>query len=63
MNERALVWQITRDTECFACSICSWTLLNPKKLTEQNHDLFEVQRRFTEHVCNRYLPLKKFNWG
>jgi hypothetical protein len=62
-KDRMLVWQITRDTECFACSECSWVLPNPEGLTEEEHDLSEVQRRFIGHVSSPHLPLKKFNWG
>jgi hypothetical protein len=62
-KDRMLVWQITRDTECFACSECSWVLPNPKNRKEQEHKMADVQRHFTEHVCSSHLPLKKFNWG
>jgi len=62
-SERALVWQLTNKGEGFTCSQCSWTYPNPLKLTEKAHDISQVQRRFNEHICNRELPLKKFNWG
>lgn len=62
MKERLLMWQITGDTGCFACTGCSWTFPNPKKLIQQQHDQAEVHRRFTEHTCNRELPLKQFRW-
>jgi len=61
-QERVLVWQITNKGEGFACSQCSWTYPNPEKLTEQEHDARQVQRRFDEHICRLELPLKKFNW-
>lgn len=61
--QRLLIWQITSNSEGFSCSSCSWIFANPDKLTEQEHDAAEVQRRFTEHVCNRELPLKKFKWS
>jgi hypothetical protein len=62
MKERLLMWQITGNTGCFACTGCSWTFPNPKTLAEQQHDAAEVQRRFAEHTCNHDLPLRKFKW-
>jgi hypothetical protein len=62
MKERCLTWQITKDGEYFACTECSWTFPNPKKLTEKEHNLVGVQRGFAEHGCAQKLPLKKFNW-
>jgi len=59
---RVLVWQVTADRECYACTKCSWTYPNPNKLTEKEHDTGQVQRRFAEHFCNRELPPKKFTW-
>jgi molybdopterin/thiamine biosynthesis adenylyltransferase len=44
MKERILMWQITGDTGCFACTGCSWTFPNPKTLTESNM----TRRRFNE---------------
>jgi hypothetical protein len=52
-KKRALIWQITGERECYACAGCSWTYPNPNKLTEQEHDASQVQRRFNEHICNR----------
>jgi hypothetical protein len=63
IEDRVLVWQVTTKGEGFACSRCSWSYPNPQKLTEREHDAAQVQRRFDEHICNRELPLKKFNWG
>jgi hypothetical protein len=63
MKGRVLVWQATPTGEEFVCTSCSWTYPNPLKLTEQEHDASQVERRFAEHICNRDLPLKRFDWG
>jgi len=61
-KEHILAWQLTANGKGFACSGCSWAFPNPNKLTKQEHDQAEVNRCFSEHVCNRDLPLKKFKW-
>jgi len=61
-KEPLLVWQLTTNGAGFACTGCLWAFPNPDKLTEQEHDQAKVNRAFSEHVCNRDLPLKKFKW-
>jgi len=61
-KDRRLVWQLTTSGAGFACTGCLWAFPNPNKLTEQEHDQSEVDRAFSEHVCNRKPPLKKFEW-
>ena len=63
MKERILIWEITSDGECFACTACPWAFPNPKNLTQPQHDMEQVQQEFDEYVCNLRRPLKKFNWG
>jgi hypothetical protein len=37
--------------------------IDPLKFSDQGHQASQVQRRFNEHICDRELPLKKFNWS
>ena len=69
-KERILVWQMSLGangdmpihSDCFTCTVCSWAFPNPKALTQEQHDMTDVDSRFAGHVCGRNLPLKKFKW-